>query len=117
MLYIKFKDGTRVQYVSAVETEEFYNNASRRTLTFRINPVNVNLQTLSDLCTEENLSPLELINEVEGITNIYEGYVLKLAVGSRRQTNPETGEVYEFIELKLGKRTYIEQRLHELGLD
>ena len=114
-LIIKFANNVYQEYVEAIETEEYYGGSSRRTLTFTIAPNSCNIQTLSDECTEANCATLELINDEEQITNIYEGYVLKLYVGI--ESRPiEGGGYQEVVVLKLGKRTYIEQRLHELGL-
>ena len=115
---IKFANNVEQSYIEAFETEEYYNGASRRTLTFEIDPSDCDIQTLSDRCTEANLTSIELINEEEGISNIYEGYVLKLQVGiESRLINADTNTYGDVVVLKLGKRTYIEQRLHELGLD
>lgn len=113
-LKIRFTNKTEVAYLNAIETEEYFNGASRRTLTFDIARDAVGLDALDNLCTEENCTKLELINEDEGITNIYEGYVLKLQLGVKRVAE---GEGYvERIGLKLGKRTFIEEQLHKLGV-
>lgn len=114
-LIIKFANNVTQEYIDAIETEEYYNGSSRRTLTFTIDPTKCNLQSLSDECTELNCAALELSNTEEGITNIYEGYVLKLFVGIESRPAGE-GSYQEVVVLKLGKRTYIEQRLHELGI-
>lgn len=116
-LKIKFQNGSEVEYSSAVEMEEFYNGSSRRTLTFEIAPASVNIQELSDLCTEDNCGVLELINEEAELSNIYEGYVLRLNVGVKQSYDAIAEQAREIVELKLGKRTYIEQKLHELGID
>lgn len=113
-LKIRFVDKTEVAYLNAVETEEYWNGASRRTLTFDIAREAVGLDALDNLCTEDNCKKLELINEEADITNIYEGYILKLQLGVKRV---DEGEGYvERIGLKLGKRTFIEEQLHKLGL-
>jgi len=121
-LKIKFVNGTEQTYLSALETEEYYNGSSRRTLTFEIARDAANLEELDALCTEENLAKLELINEEEGITNLFEGYVLKLKVGVEpvlvTAETPEAPAAYEErVVLKLGKRTYIEQMLHDMGVN
>ena len=116
-LKIRFADKTEVAYLNAVETEEYFNGASRRTLTFDIARDAVGLDALDALCTEENCTRLELINEEDGITNIYEGYVLKLQLGVAPVLVDAEMQAYEDrIKLKLGKRTYMEQKLHDLGL-
>ena len=117
-LKIKFVNGTEQAYLNALETEEYYNGASRRTLTFEIARDAANLEELDALCTEENLVKLELVNEEMDVSNIYDGYVLKLKLGvEQKLTNPETNTYTEYVSLKLGKRTYIEQKLHDLGVE
>ena len=120
------KKKTEVVYQSAIETEEFFNGSSRRTLTFDIAKGSVSLDTLDALCTEDNCAKLELVNDavtdeagnVSTVTNIYEGYVLKLKVGIESVLTDVEKQTYEDrIVLKLGKRTYIEQKLHDLGID
>ena len=122
-LKVKFADTkhTEVAYLNALETEEYFNGASRRTLSFEIAPGVIGLDKLNALCTEANCATLQLINEEEGVTNIYEGYVLKLACGIHsklvQEETPDTAAVYEDrLIFKLGKRTYIEEQLHKLGL-
>ena len=121
-LKLKFADGTEQPYLTALETEEYWNGSSRRTLTFQLARDAANLETLDGLCTEQNLAQLELTNDEMGITNVYEGYVLKLKVGVEpvlvSAETPDAPAVYEDrIILKLGKRTYIEQQLHDLGVN
>lgn len=119
-LKMKFANGEMQGYLMALETEEYYNGSSRRTLTFEIARDTADLERLDALCTEENLTKLELINEEEGVSNIYDGYVLKLKVGVEpvleTAETPDTPAVYENrVILKLGKLTYIESRLKALG--
>lgn len=112
------KNKTEIAYLEAFETEEFYNGGSRRTLTFEMARDAANIETLDQLCGEEgNVVRLELVNEDEGITNIYEDYVLKLKVGVEpKLIDTETQTYEDRIVLKLGKRTYIEDKLHKLDL-
>lgn len=110
MLLIKFANGTEVPYVEALETEERYNGSSRRTLTFEMNE-ETNVQELSDLCTEENCAVLELINTKLGVTNVYDDYILKLACGNKMEYSPEDNATRQIVELKLGKRTFVEKAL------
>lgn len=128
MLKIIFSDKkkTEVEYLNALETEEYFNGSSRRTLTFDIDKTATGLDALDALCTEANCAKLELVNdavtdengETQTVTNIYEGYVLKLKVGVESVCTDVEKQVYEDrIKLKLGKRTYIEQKLHDLGID
>ena len=119
-LKVKFADEnkTEIAYLEALETEEYYNGSSRRTLTFEMARESANIEALDVLCGEEdNVAKLELISEEQGITNIHEGYVLKLKVGvESKLIDAETQTYADRIVLKLGKRTYIEDKLHALGL-
>lgn len=119
-LKIIFSDTEKTEqvYLQALETEEYYNGSSRRTLTFDIARDATNIEALDVLCsTEDNVARLELVNEEMGATNFYDGYVLKLKVGVEpKLVDPETQTYEDRVVLKLGKRTYIEQKLHGLGL-
>ena len=116
-LKIKFANKTQVAYLNAIETEEYFNGASRRTLTFDIARDAVGLDALDALCTEGNCARIELFNEDEGITNICEGYVLKLKLAVEPVLADAEKQAYEDrVKLKLGKRTFIEEKLHALGL-
>lgn len=133
MLKVKISE-TEFEYLNALETEEFYNGASRRTLTITCAPDAISLDTLNALLTEENLASITMTNtegipsmEDEGmvtsepIMNIYEGYVLKLSCGINKvlteTETPETPAVYsDRLVFKIGRRTYIEEQLHKLGL-
>ena len=131
-LKVKFADSkkTEIEYLSALETEEYFNGSSRRTLTFEMARDAANVETLDKLCSvENNVARLELINdaveikhedgtiETTTVTNIYDGYVLKLKVGVEpKLVNSETQAYEDRIVLKLGKRTYLEDQLHKLGV-
>lgn len=119
-LKVKFADSKKIEieYLDAFETEEYYNGNSRRTLSFEMAPGAYDLEKLNELCSiEANVAKLELINEEKSITNIHEGYVLKLKVGIEpKLINAETQTYEDRIVLKLGKRTYIEEKLHQLGI-
>ena len=129
MLKIKIAN-TEIEYLSAVETEEFYNGSSRRTLTLTCAPDAASLDALNALLTEEHLDSISLTNDGSGtdeeggaqaVTNIYDGYVLKLFCGIRNELaqaeTPDSAAVYaDRLVIKLGKRTYIEEQLHRLGL-
>lgn len=121
-MYIKFANGAACNYLNALETEEFHNGASRRTLTFECAADAIGLDQLNTiLSNEKNTAELTLTNEEANISNIYSGYVLKLKCGIERKLvqaeTPETPAVYaDRIVFKLGKRTYIEEALKNLGL-
>lgn len=119
-LKIIFSDTEKTEqgYLQALETEEYYNGSSRRTLTFDIARDAADIEALDILCSaEDNVARLELVNEDMGVTNFYDGYVLKLKVGVEpKLIDPETQTYEDRVVLKLGKRTYIEQKLHGLGL-
>ena len=113
MLAIKFADAqkTTFEYRSAIETEEFYNGDYRRVLIVEFSKDQANVETLNDLCSEEsNLARIELTNDEQEITNIYEGYVLKLKIGVEPVFLDDGAQKYEDrIVLKLGKRSFTEQ--------
>lgn len=112
---IKFKNGTSFEYLNALETEEYFNGTNRRTLTFECSPGVVKIDELNAMISDEaNTSCIELSNG--DVTNIYDGYVLKLKCGIEnklvRAETPDTPAVYEDrLIFKLGKRTYLEQML------
>ncbi len=118
---IKFANDTQFDYIRAFETEEFYNGASRRTLTFECNKGAISVDELDLLISNEtNTEHIQLTNEEENITNIYDGYTLKLKCGIEKQlTQQESTEgpaVYtDRLFFKLGKPTYIEHQLRKLG--
>lgn len=117
---IKFANGRNFEYINAVETEEYYNGASRRTLTFECAVGVIGVDELNTLLSNEaNTATIELSNG--DVTNIYDGYVLKLKCGIEpkliQSETPEAPAVYEDrLVFKLGKRTYIEEQLKKLGL-
>lgn len=119
---LKAKIGTiEMEYLDAIETEEYYNGASRRTLTLTCAPDAISIDALNALLTEENLASITLYNEESGISNVYDGYVLKLSCGIKSELvqaeTPDRAAVYEDrLVIKLGRRTYIEEQLHRLGL-
>ena len=116
-LTIRFANGAEMPYLAATETEEYWGGASRRTLTFQLSRAAAGLDALDALCSEENLARLELCNAEAGITGIHEGYCLKLKLAVERVLADSEKQLYEErIVLKLGKRTFIEQQLHKLGL-
>ena len=114
---IKFSNGTKFEYLNALETEQFYNGASRRTLTFECEVGVISIDELNELLkNERNTASIELSNGE--VTNIYDGYVLKLEVGVKpilvQAETPESPAVYEDrLIFKLGRRTFVEELLHK----
>ncbi len=120
MLKIKIAE-TEIPYLNAFETEEFFNGSSRRTLTVTCAPDAISVDALNAMLTEENLTRITMQNADDKITNSYDGYVLKLSCGIKSELvqaeTPDRAAVYEDrLVFKLGKRTYIEEQLHKLGL-
>lgn len=115
---IRFANGFSMDYIEAYETEEYFNGSSRRVLTFYCDPSNFSIDSLNkELSDENNTKSIQLINEDMGITNIYEGYVLKLKLGIEPyQINNDPPMFEDRVVFKLGKRTVIEQKLNELGI-
>ena len=132
-----FANGAEVTYLNAVETEEFWGGGSRRTLTFTCAPDAVSIDALnailSDAANTKTLAlqgaivtPEERDGETVAVetpvTNIYEGYTMKLAVGIDKvlvqPESPDSAAVYaDRLVFKLGKPTYIEAQLAKLGLE
>lgn len=120
MMKIKIAE-TEIEYLDALETEEFYNGSQRRTMTMICMPDAISVDALNALLTEDNLASVTMSNTETGEVNIYDGYVLKLACGIQsklvQEETPDTAAAYEDrLIFKLGKRTYIEEQLHRLGM-
>ncbi len=61
---IKFKNDTELDYLKAIETEEYFNGSSRRTLTFECDTNAISIDELNDiLSVEDNLKEITLIGE------------------------------------------------------
>ena len=124
-LKVKFSNSkkTEVEYLTALETEEFFNGSARRTLTISCAEDAIGVDALhSILKTENNVATLTMSNDETGVENVYTGYVLELACGIKPELiaaeTPEMPAQYENrLVFKLGKRTYIEQQLHDLGIN
>lgn len=119
---IKFTNGKAMPYIEAFEGEEYFNGTNRRVLTVYCKKNTISVDELNDILTDEkNTAEITLSNEEMGVSNVYDGYVLKLKVGMEQYfvsgETPEAPAVYEDrIVFKLGKRTYIEEQLKRLGL-
>ena len=121
---------TEFEYLDALENEQFYNGASRRTLTVTCAADAIGLDELNALLTEDNLGSVMLHNDHVGVdddgkvitaTTLWENYALKLECGIKsvevQKETPEYAAVYaDRLVFKLGKRTYIEEALRKLGL-
>ena len=134
---IIFKNGAEVTYLDAIETEEFWGGSSRRTLTFTCAADAVSIDALNAILSDTaNTGVLELhgvviaeqnqdgkVVEVQvPVTNIYDGYTLKLAVGIDKvlvqPESPDSAAVYaDRLVFKLGRPTFIEQQLAALGIN
>ena len=133
---IKFLNGTNFSYLNAVETEEYYNGASRRTLAFEAEVGVIGVDELNGILSDENNTKSITLTgdevaildengnptgETTHAVNICDGYVLKCRCGIENKLvqaeTPETPAVYaDRLVFKLAKRTYIEEMLHRLGL-
>lgn len=117
---------TSIPYESCLEQEEFYNGSNRRVLTFVCEREAIAVEDLYTLLSDEdNLERIECRADDTGVINVYQKYPLMIGIGIEpyavTQYDEETGTdktVYvDKLVWKVGKRTYIEQRLHDLGLD
>ena len=133
---IKFLNGENLEYINAVEKEEYFNGANRRTLSVECAVGVISVDELNVLLSDEaNTKSLTLTGDVVEIfdakgnptgetthaVNIYDGYVLKAKCGIENRfiaaETPDSPALYEDrIVFKLGKRTYIEEQLKRLGL-
>ena len=138
---LKVKIGEKeFEYLTSLETEEFYNGSSRRTLTVNCAADAIGLDELNTLLAEENLAQIIMTNtegipvygdpneegvaeldHYDPIVNYFDGYVLKLSCGmnsvlAEMETSESPAKYEEQIVFKVGKRTYIEEMLHKLGL-
>lgn len=111
----------KIQYLEAVETEEYYNGGSRRTLTVTCPCGAIGVDELNALLTEDNLASIKMENDELDIVNVYDNYVLKLECGVKKVLvkleTPDSSAKYEDrVIFKIARRTYIEEQLHQLGL-
>ena len=131
-----FGNGKEVAYSNAIETEEVWGGSSRRTLTFTCAPDAVSIDELNTILSDAaNTEMLTLMGSIAAeeerdgetvvvevpVTNIYEGYTMKLNVGIDRvlvqPETPDSAAVYaDMLVFKLGRPTFIEQQLAALGI-
>lgn len=126
---IIFENGAELTYLDAVETEEYWGGSSRRTLTFTCAPDAVSIDALNTILSDTaNTGTLTLVGAIanpdgseQAVTNLYESYTMKLAVGIDKvlvqPEGPDSAAVYaDRLVFKLGRPTYIEAQLAKLGL-
>ena len=131
-----FANGAELTYLNAIETEEYWGGSSRRTLTFTCAPDAISIDALNTILSDAaNTGTLTLQGmlatqtEQDGkavesqvpVTNIYEGYTMKLKVGIEpalvQPEGPDSAAVYaDRLVFKLGRPTFIEQQLAALGI-
>ena len=104
-------------YDRAFEGEEFFDGASRRVLTLECSKTKeTSLDSLYSLISsEQNTETITLTNGE--ITNVYKDYVILLSIGIKKKPieNPDSPPEHEnYIEIKLGKKTYAEKQQEEL---
>lgn len=118
---IQFANGTNFEYLEALETSTFYDNANRRMLEISIAKDTIALDELNTILSDSaNTTQIHLINEELGVENIYDNYEIKmeLAVKPVEIGTDENGETIkeDRIVFKLGKLITIERQLKKLGL-
>lgn len=122
---ITFKNGYQFDYMNAIETEEYYNGSNRRTLTFECPKGLLRLDEINSiLSNEENTEEIILTNDEDPehlISNTFSGYVLKLSCGIesklfRAETSDSPAVYDDVFVFKLGKRTFVEESLHKMGI-
>lgn len=118
---IKFTNGTNFEYLNALETSTFYDNANRRMLEISMAKDIITLDELNTILSDSaNTTQIHLTNEELGIENIYDNYEIKMELAVKPVENgiDENGETIkeERIVFKLGKLTTIEKQLKALGV-
>ena len=121
MMKIIFANNKELEYIEALETSTFYDNANRRMLQFTIAKDAIALDELNAILSDgANLTQLHLINEEEGAENYYNNYEIKMELTMRPEVVASMEDGTEFKEdriiFKLGKLTTIEKQLKALGV-
>ena len=127
---IRFSDVNQTEFPlfdssgSSFEGEEFYNGYNRRVCTFILNPNEVSLDELNNICSNEsNLETITVVVENGGdntLTSIKEGFILKIQVGVistliQNETLSQPAVYEDRLIVKLGKLTYSENLLRQLA--
>ena len=115
-LKVKFANIAEIEYLTALETEKYWNGSTRRTLNIECSADAMDANALNEILNDEaNTATLTLSNTETGTENIYDGYVLKLKVSTEQVlVNRETNEYESRIFLKLGQRTFIEEQIKQI---
>lgn len=118
---IIFKNEEAFEYIEAMETSTFYDNANRRMLQITMATDAVALETINAIISDEtNLTQIALVNEEENITNYYDDYQIKMSLMVKPEVvgTDENGVDIkeERIVFKLGRLTPIEKQLKALGI-
>lgn len=113
---IKFTNGKTIEYLNAVISEEYANGASRSVITFECDPTTGVDEINAILSDENNVATITLTGD-DGIQSIHDGYILKLKVGleSVPQYTEDGPRYAERLVFKLGKLTYIEQKIKQIS--
>ena len=113
---IKFTNGKTIEYLNAVISEEYANGASRSVITFECDPTTGVDEINAIVSDENNVATITLTGD-DGIQSIHDGYILKLKVGleSVPQYTEDGPQYAERLVFKLGKMTYIEQKIKQIS--
>ncbi len=112
----KFTNGKTIEYLNAVISEEYANGASRSVITFECDPTTGVDEINAIVSDENNVATITLTGD-DGIQSIHDGYILKLKVGleSVPQYTEDGPQYAERLVFKLGKMTYIEQKIKQIS--
>ena len=118
---IIFANNKELEYIEALETSTFYDNANRRMLQFIVDKDAIALDELNAILSDStNLTQLHLVNEEEGAENYYDNYEIKMELAMRPEVVMSMEDGTELKEdriiFKLGKLTTIEKQLKVLGV-
>lgn len=121
MMKIIFANKKELEYIEAMETSTFYDNANRRMLEISMAKDVIALDELNAILSDSaNTTQIHLVNEEMGVENIYDNYEIKmeLALKPVDAGTDENGDAVkeDRIVFKLGKLTTIEKQLKALGI-
>ncbi len=73
IMKIKFANGTEFNYLNAIEAEEYYNGASRRTLTFECSADTISVDMLNAVLSDEaNTASIKLLGEPVPVSVVHD---------------------------------------------